>query len=66
MNVKRMEIKEISGRIWLITANTTNPSEYICKQPSQVKLELNTPSTAEILSGKNVKACVSMILYLKR
>ena len=41
MKVNGMRIKEILRRIWLLSANKIKPSESICKQSSQVKLELN-------------------------
>ena len=40
MKVNGMRIKEILKRIWLLSANKIKPSESICKQSSQVKLEI--------------------------
>ena len=40
MKVKRMGIKDLLRKIWLIAANKINPSESICKQSSQVKLKV--------------------------
>jgi hypothetical protein len=42
MKVKRMWIKCILRRIWLISANKIKTSEFIFKQSSQLKLELNS------------------------
>ena len=41
MELKRMRIKEILRRIWLLSANKIKPSESMCKQLelSQVKLK---------------------------
>ena len=41
MKFNGMRIKEILRRIWLLSANKIKPSELICKQSSQVRLELN-------------------------
>ena len=41
MKFNGMRIKEILRRIWSLSANKIKPSESICKQSSQVKLELN-------------------------
>ena len=40
MKVKRMKIKEILRRIWLISANKIKPSESICKQSSQTQTQV--------------------------
>ena len=42
MKVKRMGITEILRRIWLFSAKKITRSESICKQPSQLIVELNS------------------------
>ena len=42
MKVKKMRIKEILRKIWLLSANKIKSSESKCKQSSQVELKLNS------------------------
>ena len=42
IKAKRMGIKEILRRIWLISTNKIKASESICKQSGQVKLKLKS------------------------
>ena len=45
MKDKRMRINENLRRIWLLSANKIKPSESMCKQSIQVKLELKLNSS---------------------
>ena len=54
MKVKRMGITEMLKRIWLFSTNKIKSSEYISKQSSQVKLELNS-SLWKITVAQNMK-----------
>ena len=60
MKVKRMKIKEILRRIWLLSANNIKPSESMCKQSIQVKLELNS-ALWQIIAAKILIATPSHI-----
>ena len=49
MKVKRMEITEILGRIWLFSANKIKSSESVSKQPTH----LNSSSNSTHHCGRN-------------
>ena len=53
MNFKRMRIKEILRRIWLLSAIKIKPFESMCKQPSQLKFERNS-SLCQIIAAKGL------------
>ena len=56
MKVKRMGIKEIFSRIWVISANKIKTSESISKESSQLKLN---SSLRQIFAAMHSQVTVS-------
>ena len=58
MKVKRLGMKEILKRIWLISADKIKASESVCKQLSQLKLN----STHHIIVTDNCSIRLTLLL----
>ena len=63
MKVKRMGIKEIFSRIWVISANKIKTSESISKESSQLKLNSSLRQIFAARDGSPLKC--DKLLYSK-